>query len=250
MDSYNSSFTSLKDACPCEWKEIKADLPIYCIKCVRKAYKVPYLIEQFGEGLYGFRIPTLKVSNYSVDNPNQVIYDGEGNIIGICDVFNPEKLNPCDIKCLHEKCGFSINLKTLLTADCIVGRTDNDGYHLKMKEEFDHVNQLKKERGNGQIVFYKNKDDHWKNYHNYGCVSGFHCHCMFDRNPMKSFRSGVMNSADRGNGRSVWDLVYEFSQMKYKRVISTELFPNPAEVFPVQTEPNVETTPAAPIARP
>ena len=118
---------------------------------------------------------------------------------------------------------------------------------LDLMEEID---QLKKERGNGQIVFYENKDDHWKNYHNYGCVSGFHCHCMFDRNPMKSFRSRVMNSADRGNGRSVWDLVYEFSQMKYKRVISTELFPNPAEVFPVQTEPNVETTPAAPIARP
>ena len=255
MDSYSSSVVALDqafaigqaeiDLCPCKKTEITADHVDYCIKCIRKSHRVPYFIEKFGRNLYGFRIQAFKAAGYNVSNPDQLIYDGEGNIIGISDVFNPKKYNPCEIKCLHKKCGFSINLKTLLNADRIVGRCDRDGYHLRTKEEIDHINQLKKEQGNGQIVLHENEEDHWKNYHNYVCVSGGHCHCMFDRNPMKAFRYRVMEAADRGNGRSVDDLVLEF--IYGDRSSSTSNAVKPANsTFPAEVATATSSNPATP----
>ena len=197
--------------CSCNWDKLKENRNVGLIKyieCFRKETPRPYFVQMIG-GRVGFKIPPIKAKDYSCSNPDRLIIN-EGIIIGI-DLSDQS----CVLKCNH--CEFKIDLTTLLTADIGIGRRHRDGYYLKSKDEADYANSLKKEKGNGEIVFYETEGEcSAKNYHSYYCVYGGHCHCMFDRIPVEEFRAEILMVETNGDQKQVNEMVREFYIMSRK----------------------------------
>ena len=185
------------------------------IECIRKENTGPYFLQRIGEFI-GFKIPPIKAEDYSCPDPSRFIYDEEGNIIGLREKIDISR--PCWLKCNH--CELEIDLNLLLV-DYSIGRNNEAGNYLMNKRHAEIVNSLKKKEGNGEIVFYENEDENGgefsvKNYHNSFCMQGSHCHCMFDRIPMRTFRFNVLMVESNGKWAKVHKMVREFYAVAHK----------------------------------
>ena len=187
---------------------------IECIECIRKANPEPYFLQRIGKFI-GFKIPPIEAEDYSCPDPKRFIYDEERkNIIGLREKIDISR--PCWLKCNH--CELETDLNLLLV-DYSIGRNDEAGNYLMNKRHAEIVNSLKKKEGNGEIVFYENEDEYGfsvKNYHNRFCMRGGHCHCMFDRIPMRTFRFNVLMAEANGKWAKVHKMVREFYTVTHK----------------------------------
>jgi hypothetical protein len=219
MDSYASSVVALNRAfdpdraragtCPCEWKDIKADFPIYCRKCLNKW--LPFHLTEFGWNYYGYAIPPIHWTSvvFIGCNKNNFIIDDNGYIIGILDVYDYPKNNHREIQCARRDCKFRCDMHSILGIDRVLTRTDGEILPVK-KEELEEINRLKKGNGFDPIVFHEGEGNWIENHHNYDCRKGYHCHCNYDHVSLRNFRVGVLQAF---GGIDLCNQVREFQQI-------------------------------------
>jgi hypothetical protein len=209
---------------------MNSDKTCSCIKCIKNHYSLPFLIEEINKK-YGFRLPNIKVGDYHISDPTQVICDESGKfIIGICDVFDDVESKPCLIKC--RCCDFEINLKHLLKFDGTVRNLRHLDGAYRTEGQIELANTRKKEQGNEEIMFHGNpvlpgeraNEFDIMNYHNCECMSGKHCHCILDYTPLKSFRFRLVSKKANGDFKEAIAMIHRFQHLT--------MFPVPIHMRP------------------